>query len=83
MLAVAVLVAVLVLFIKRMIHYKTAKNEVEQELKVAHNVWTIGEDEVELQQPVDGDTPGGYGDVYSAFYRAAGSGEEIETGDDE
>lgn len=47
----------------------STKKEVEQELRVAYSVWSIGEDEVELEQPIDGDSPGGYGDVYSARYR--------------
>ena len=66
---VMILIFVLVLFIRRMIKYKRAKKDVEEELSSARNVWTIQRYEVRVEGRIDGETPGSYGEVYRAEYR--------------
>ena len=66
---VLLLVTFLVLFIKRMIKYRRAKKNIEEELTSAHKVWNIHCKEITLKERIDGETPGSYGEVYKGIYR--------------
>ena len=60
---VLLLVGFLVFFIKRMIKYRRAKRNVEEELTSAHKVWNIGCHEIDLKERIDGETPGSYAGI--------------------
>ena len=66
---VLLLVSFLVPFIKRMIKYRRAKKNVEEELTSARRVWNIDCNEIDLKERIDGETPGSYGEMYRGVYR--------------
>ena len=66
---VMLLICFVVLLIRFMTKYRRAKKNAEEELTSAHKVWNIRCNEVDLRERIDGETPGGYGEVYRGIYR--------------
>jgi hypothetical protein len=62
-------VALLCLFLQRMVKYRKIKNLRENELIEMERVWSIAWSELEILGELDSDSPGSYGDVYKARYR--------------
>ena len=61
--------ALLFLFLQRMVKYRKIKNLRENELVEMEKVWSIEWSELEILGELDSDSPGSYGDVYKARCR--------------
>jgi hypothetical protein len=64
-----VLIVSLSVFVRKMLKHRKARRNVEDELTSVLRVWNIPPHEVILQERIDGETPGSYGEVYRAVYR--------------